>query len=932
MASYREEEDPFEEDIVFDQAGLLTNTTKMNTAIRRVSSGKCALFAKTLGLCGAFFGLGLCIAIPTFLSPIAELQADISPISSIYVARTSGYLIGSIIGGFLFDYFNRLFLLFISLLLTAVFITVTPWCQVLWLLQACMVFLGMTMGFLDTGGNVLCLDLWGRNSGPFMQALHFSFGLGAFVAPLLASPFLEASNMDVLPTIIPTTANSFENTDPRGKRAAALNETLSVILSDQPHIWFNSTPKSIEVFSMTSDHPSSYIDISTDPSVLKLESNSTNRLEINFTTVKSISTTQIPKQKKPKKTDAAKLGSTNCETCHLKTPLKEPITTATSLLSSLKTDSNKQENSDYVTIPNSEMEITAINTTNLNTDHIQVYKKLQQIDAVPPLTKASGLNVDGDTSTPENNIHLTPVTSTTATSYSTGDYSTSETLPNSLMLKMPENNISTSINKKVDTKNSIHKDNDTSTYARVNDTKDESRNYNITLSKSENSDSKKMSIENEKKNTEKKEKHASIITVATTEINANGATSTPQSKIVEPLGTLGERPNYTDSSILVKSVVKENNRPSTESSEIPLSPQKSFMTTEHVNSDEMYEVRGPTTISNVQSSIEKNITSKHHKPHSTDNNIDNVRSSPFDKIANKIEKYGFSKVQFMYLMVGLFIFAISLVFLGFLCHNPRDPKSKQEEDQGAKKFSNKALHGLLIGLMAVFFLLYVGLEVTYGQLVLAFAVHGDLQLAPSTGLVIAVVFWGAFAAMRFASIFFASGFGPVTMLLLNFVFCTLGTVLLSSMANQTETALWVGTALLGIGLASIFPTGILWIERYIHVSNKVAAAFVMGASLGEMVCPVTVYHLMIANPAMLMYSAVVINILCILTFIALRCLAVRYGEKYCAVSNNGYQLANQDEEEDMIDMSPSGSMIALRRHSFSSEHRALLNGNPHRGP
>ena len=57
MASYREEEDPFEEDIVFDQAGLLTNTAKMNTAIRRVSSGKCALFAKTLGLCGAFFGL-----------------------------------------------------------------------------------------------------------------------------------------------------------------------------------------------------------------------------------------------------------------------------------------------------------------------------------------------------------------------------------------------------------------------------------------------------------------------------------------------------------------------------------------------------------------------------------------------------------------------------------------------------------------------------------------------------------------------------------------------------------------------------------------------------------------------------------------------------------------------------------------------------------
>jgi hypothetical protein len=151
------------------------------------------------------------------------------------------------------------------------------------------------------------------------------------------------------------------------------------------------------------------------------------------------------------------------------------------------------------------------------------------------------------------------------------------------------------------------------------------------------------------------------------------------------------------------------------------------------------------------------------------------------------------------------------------------------------------------------------------------------------------------------------------------------------MASHMETALWVGTALLGIGLASIFPTGILWIERYIHVSNKVAAAFVMGASLGEMVCPVIVYQLMVINPAMLMHSAVVINILCIVTFVALRWLAIRHGEKYCTAINNGYQLASQEEEEEMIDTSPSGSAAASRRRSFS-EHRALLNGNTHGGP
>ena len=41
-----------------------------------------------------------------------------------------------------------------------------------------------------SGGNVICIHLWDRDSGPYMQALHFSFGLGAFVSPLLAEPFL----------------------------------------------------------------------------------------------------------------------------------------------------------------------------------------------------------------------------------------------------------------------------------------------------------------------------------------------------------------------------------------------------------------------------------------------------------------------------------------------------------------------------------------------------------------------------------------------------------------------------------------------------------------------------------------------------------------------------------------------------------------------
>ena len=40
------------------------------------------------------------------------------------------------------------------------------------------------------GGNMFCIKIWSKNSPPYMQALHFSFAIGAFLAPLLARPFL----------------------------------------------------------------------------------------------------------------------------------------------------------------------------------------------------------------------------------------------------------------------------------------------------------------------------------------------------------------------------------------------------------------------------------------------------------------------------------------------------------------------------------------------------------------------------------------------------------------------------------------------------------------------------------------------------------------------------------------------------------------------
>lgn len=52
-------------------------------------------------------------------------------------------------------------------------------------------------GAYEAGSNMFILHLWGKETTPFMQSLHFAYGVGALFAPMIASPFLvEKDDME----------------------------------------------------------------------------------------------------------------------------------------------------------------------------------------------------------------------------------------------------------------------------------------------------------------------------------------------------------------------------------------------------------------------------------------------------------------------------------------------------------------------------------------------------------------------------------------------------------------------------------------------------------------------------------------------------------------------------------------------------------------
>ncbi|XP_051908637.1 sodium-dependent glucose transporter 1 [Hippocampus zosterae] len=152
----------------------------------------CGRRVVSLTLCASFLGLGMAISVigPTFEDLASNVKKDISNISYIFVGRSAGFIGGSLLGGVLFDCLNPNLLLGFSMLITSCGMCAIPFCKHALLLTGFMSGIGISLGILDTGGNVLILQTWGEQAAPHMQALHFSFAAGAFASPIIAKVLL----------------------------------------------------------------------------------------------------------------------------------------------------------------------------------------------------------------------------------------------------------------------------------------------------------------------------------------------------------------------------------------------------------------------------------------------------------------------------------------------------------------------------------------------------------------------------------------------------------------------------------------------------------------------------------------------------------------------------------------------------------------------
>ncbi len=147
----------------------------------------------------AFMALGLMMmALGTTLTELAQrTNSEFHEISYSFMSRSLGFILGSIFGGRIYDHLSGHKVLagaLAGMATLAAFVPVTPNLKIL---IALFLVQGLVGSLINVGGNTLLM--WshrGSNIGALLTGLHFSWGLGSAVAPLIIEQ-VERSTGDI---------------------------------------------------------------------------------------------------------------------------------------------------------------------------------------------------------------------------------------------------------------------------------------------------------------------------------------------------------------------------------------------------------------------------------------------------------------------------------------------------------------------------------------------------------------------------------------------------------------------------------------------------------------------------------------------------------------------------------------------------------------
>ncbi|KRX73535.1 Major facilitator superfamily domain-containing protein 4-B, partial [Trichinella sp. T6] len=137
----------------------------------------------TFVYCAVFcsFGMGIAFLGPTLWDLACQTSTPIRTMTWVFFVQSLFIMLGSLSGG------QLLYLTIYSL-------------------ATILAIMGIHLGIIDTTVNVSIINLYQKHVAPFAATLHFCYGFGAFLSPIIAGPFLK--NFDCTQLIDNSTSNT----------------------------------------------------------------------------------------------------------------------------------------------------------------------------------------------------------------------------------------------------------------------------------------------------------------------------------------------------------------------------------------------------------------------------------------------------------------------------------------------------------------------------------------------------------------------------------------------------------------------------------------------------------------------------------------------------------------------------------------------------
>lgn len=138
-------------------------------------------------------GFGMGITGPALPSLANQTNSTIGQIGMMLLVSAISGTIGTLIGGRFLDRSRHANLILGGCqLLAAAMLAAVPLAGSLPVLLVIVFISGLPNGMINTGSNTLLMWTHGEKSGPFINGLHFFFGLGAFLSPTIYAQVLNA--------------------------------------------------------------------------------------------------------------------------------------------------------------------------------------------------------------------------------------------------------------------------------------------------------------------------------------------------------------------------------------------------------------------------------------------------------------------------------------------------------------------------------------------------------------------------------------------------------------------------------------------------------------------------------------------------------------------------------------------------------------------